>query len=259
MRRLDENVTMRINNKTKQKTLQNKIYKSNEDYFDKNKEFFTTVMASDSINTIDQINYSSFYKFQRLQMDGNPFRTNFGAMTDATIYACVNVNIDSSPNIKIDSSKVLEFLKIIISYFKRLPSGSIVVDIGISGPIKRIIFGGNFGCNLLQDANVCAQFTKYGMKIYTMPNNSNSFINNTNDSGNQMFVVDANVTSSSFLPISIGGGSNMENDNQNIVKRRLTIGESIQSSYDDDDKNQNIKLVVVNHKKKTRRRYKKNI
>ena len=83
--------------------------------------------------------------------------------------------------------------------------------------------------------------------------------NNTNDSGNQMFVVDANVTSSSFLPISIGGGSNMENDNQNIVKRRLTIGELIQSSYDHDDKNQNIKLVVVNHKKKTRRRYKKNI
>ena len=259
MRRLDENVTMRINNKTKQKTLQNKIYKSNEDYFDKNKEFFTTVMASDSINTIDQINYSSFYKFQRLQMDGNPFPTNFGAMTDATIYACVNVNADSSPNIKIDSSKVLDFLKIIISYFKRLPSGSIVVDIGISGPIKRIIFGGNFGCNLLQDANVCSQFTKYGMKIYTMPINSNSFINNTNDSGNQMFVVDANVTSSSFLPISIGGGSNMENDNQNIVKRRLTIGELIQSSYDHDDKNQNIKLVVVNHKKKTRRRYKKNI
>ena len=180
-------------------------------------------------------------------------------MTGATIYACVNVNADSSPNIKIDSSKVLDFLKIIISYFKRLPSGSIVVDIGISGPIKRIIFGGNFGCNLLQDANVCSQFTKYGMKIYTMPINSNSFINNTNDSGNQMFVVDANVTSSSFLPISIGGGSNMENDNQNIVKRRLTIGELIQSSYDHDDKNQNIKLVVVNHKKKTRRRYKKNI
>jgi hypothetical protein len=260
MRRLDENLSMRINSETKQKALQNKIYKSNEDFFIKNNEFFTTAMASDSINTVDLINYSSFYKFQRLKQDGNPFRTNFGAMTDTTIYACVNVNVGSGSNIKMDSGKVLEFLKLIIGYFKRLPSGTLIVDIGIGGPIKRIIFGGDFGCNLLHDSNVCSQFTKHGMKIYTMPKNVNAFTDNTNDSGNQMFIVDANVmifpssSSSSLPPVSMGGGRrNGDTENKNGLKQRLVIGEPILSNYSDN--HQNMKLIIVNHKKKTRRRY----
>jgi hypothetical protein len=234
-----------ISGEAKQKALQNKIYKSNETFFNENREFFTTAMASDSINTIDQISFCSFYKFQRDNSVG-PFRTNVGGMIDKTIYA--SVNVDSS--VKIDSSKVLDFLRVIIDYFKRLPR-SPVIDTGISGPVARIIFGGDFGCNLLHDTGVCSQFSKHGIKIYTMPNNSNAFTDAKNISGNQMFVVDVNVTSSSFSPLSVGGGND-------VKQRRLKIGEPIQSNYSyiDVDKNKNMKLIIVNHKKKTRRRYK---
>lgn len=98
---------------------------------------------------------------------------------------------------------MLDFLKLIIDYFKRLLQGT-VIDTGIGGPINRIIFGGDFGCNLLHDSGVCLQFSKHGMKIYTMSNNSNAFVDAKNVSGNQMFVVDANVTSSPFLSLSVG-------------------------------------------------------
>jgi hypothetical protein len=237
---------MLINSETKQKALQNKIYKSNETFFIENSDFFKTVMADDSINTIDRIEFCSFYKFQqRIRL----FRTNVGGMINTTIYASVNINSD----VKIDSSKVLDFLKLIIDYFKRLPS-SPVIDTGIGGPVNRIIFGGDFGCNLLHDASVCSQFSKHGMKIYTMPNNSNAFVDAKNVSGNQMFVVDAvdaNVMSSS---LSVGGGGN---DSVVNIKQRLKIGEPIQTTNNVGvDKNSNIKLVIVSHKKKTRRRYK---
>lgn len=263
-RRIDKNSDT-LTSDTKQKALQNKIYKSNETFFDANNDFFTTNLASDSINTIDEINFCSFYKFQRLQTDNTPFRTNFGGMMGTTIYAAVN--IDSSKNF--ESSKVFDFLRLIVAYFKRLPSGAPVIETGIGGPIQRVIFGGNFGCNLLHDAQVCAQFAKNGMKIYTLPNNSNAFTSVTNTSGNHMFVVDANLmTVSSSL--SGGGRRNGEesesNDNSydfsnnrisngnNIIKRRVKIGEPIKS--DDVKEQQNIKLVVVDHKKKTRRCYK---
>jgi hypothetical protein len=250
MRGLNVHLNMLINSEVKQKALQNKIYKSNETFFDENREFFRTVMASDSINTVDQIKFCSFYKFRRLINDGTPFNTDLGGMIDTTIYASVNIDSD----VKIDSSKVLDFLKLIIDYFKRLP-GSPVIDTGIGGPINRIIFGGKFGCNLLHDASVCSQFAKHGMKIYTMPKNSNTFIDAKNVSGNQMFVVDANVTS--FLLPSVGGGGNDNVVNVVNVKQRLKIGDPIQTTNNDSvDKNQNIKLVIVNHKKKTRRRYK---
>lgn len=252
-RRLDKHLNAKID-EVKQKALQNKIYKSNETFFSANDDFFTTVLASDAVNTIDQINFCSFYKFQRFREDNRtPFGTNFGGMIDATIYACVN--IDS--NKKIESAQVLEFLKLIIHYFKRLPSGAPTVDIGISGPIKRIIFGGNFGCNLLHDAEVCTQFTKNGMKIYTMPNNTNAFTSNINDAGNQMFVVDANLMYSSSPPSSLSGGGGVRVEDNVVDKstvkqqRRLTIGEPIQSN-----EHQNIKLIIVSQKKKTRRRYK---
>jgi hypothetical protein len=254
-RRLDKHLNMKMNEGVKQKALQNKIYKSNETFFNANDDFFTTVLASDAVNTIDQINFCSFYKFQRFREDQvTPFGTNFGGMVDTTIYACVN--IDS--NKKIEPVKVLEFLKLIIIYFKRLPSGAPIVDIGISGPIKRIIFGGNFGCNLLHHAEVCTQFTKNGMKIYTMPNNTNAFTSNINDTGNQMFVVDANLMNSSPPSSSSlsGGGVKVEDNvgNKISAKQRLTIGQPIQSNEGNED--QNIKLIIVNHKKKTRRRYK---
>ena len=244
-RGFNNRLDMLISSEDKQKALQNKIYKSNETFFDENSDFFRTVMASDSINTIDQIKFCSFYKFRRFIDGTSPFSTDLGGMTDTTIYACVNIDSD----VNIDSSKVLDFLKLIIDYFKRLP-GSPVIDIGIGGPIKRIIFGGKFGCNLLHDSSACSQFSKHGMKIYTMPNNSNAFVDAKNVSGNQMFVVDANVTSSPFLSLSVGGGGN---DN---VKQRLKIGEPIPTNNGVGiENNSNVKLVIVNHKKKTRRRY----
>ena len=253
-RQLDANLNMIISSETKQKVLQNKIYKSNEQFFNENDAFFTTLLASDAINTVDQINFCSFYKFQRRQMDGNPFRTNFGGMMDETVY----VSISAVSNANVEVVKMFEFLKIIIMYFKALPSGAAVVDTGIGGPIKRIIFGGDFGCNLLHDSEVCSQFAKNGMKIYTMPNNSNAFIDNTNVSGNQMFIVDASLlnssssssqSSSSSSSLQVGGGGK-QTENKNIVKR-LTIGEPLKN-----DDSQTTKLIIINHRKKTRRRYK---
>ena len=250
-RQLDANLSMIISSETKQKMLQHKIYKSNEQFFNENDAFFTTLLASDAINTVDQINFCSFYKFQRRRMDGNPFRTNFGGMMDETVY----VSISAVSNAKVEVVKMFEFLKIIITYFKALPSGAPIVDTGIGGPIKRIIFGGDFGCNLLHDSEVCSQFAKNGMKIYTMPNNLNAFIDNTNVSGNQMFIVDASLLSSSSSSsqsssssLQVGGGKQTEN--KNIVKR-LKIGEPLKN-----DDSQTMKLVIINHRKKTRRRYK---
>ena len=249
-RGLDENLTMLINTEAKQKALQHKIYKSNETFFNSNNNFFTTLMASDSINTVDQINFCSFYNFQQTHETDAPFRV-FGSKINSTMYTCVNVN----SNLKIQASQILEFLKVIITYFKGLPSDAPIIETGIGGRIQRIIFGGDFGCNLLHDSEVCAQFTKNGMKIYTMPNNSNVFIDNTNNSGNQMFVVDANVTNTSSS-LFVGGDGNTgirDNDllhvNKKIIKR-LTIGEPIQNNN-----SENMKLVIINHKKKTRRRY----
>jgi hypothetical protein len=257
-RGLDNNIRMLIDDEAKQKKLQHEIYKSNETFFSENSNFFTTLMSNDSINTIDQINFCSFYKFQRLYQDGNPYNFNLGGMTNATIYACVNVD----SNLQIQANQILEFLKVIIAYFKGLPSGAPVIETGIGGRIQRILFGGNFGCNLLHNSEICEQFTKNGMKIYTMPDNSNPFINNTNDSGNQMFIVDANVvTAASSSLMAIGGGINSnadtrlhsdsfhENKHKHLV-RRLIIGEPIRNV-----KNENMKLIIINHKKKTKRRY----
>jgi hypothetical protein len=253
-RQLDANLSMIISSETKQKVLQHKIYKSNEPFFNENDAFFTTMLASDAINTVDQINFCSFYKFQRRKMDGTPFQTNFGGIMDETVY----VSISAVSNANVEVVKMFEFLKIIIAYFKALPSGAPVVDTGIGGPIKRIIFGGDFGCNLLHDSEVCSQFAKNGMKIYTMPNNSNAFVDNTNVSGNQMFIVDASLLTSSSSSSSSQssssslqvGGRSKQSENKNIVKR-LTIGEPLKN-----DDSQTMKLIIINHKKKTRRRYK---
>lgn len=166
-------------------------------------------------------------------------------MLDETVYVSINVVVS---DVKVEAAKLFKFLKIIIAYFKRLPPGAPIVDTGIGGPIKRIIFGGDFGCNLLHDSEVCSQFTKNGMKIYTMPNNSNAFIDNANVSGNQMFIVDVDVTSSSSssLVVSGGGGGSdgrsERGENKNIVKR-IIIGDPINAGN------------IMNHKK-TRRRYK---
>ena len=251
-RRLDAKLKMLVSDETKQKALQNKIYKSNEDFFSDD-TFSSTLLASDDINTVDQINFCSFYKFRRLQMDGTtPFRTNFGGMVDETVYVSVNV----VSKVKVEAAKLFEFLKVIIIYFKKLGAAA-QVDTGIGGPIKRIIFGGDFGCNLLHDAEVCSKFEKNGMKIYTMPNNSNAFVG-SNGSGNQMFIVDANAASSSSSSLVVGGGGREQDKNR---VKRLIIGEPIQSDKGKDQdqsgqQGQNIKLIIMNHKNKTKRRYK---
>ena len=232
-----------------QGALQHNIFKIDEDFFNANDVFYSTLMASDAVNTVDQINFCSFYKFQRFQNDGNPFITNFGSMMNETVYVSMNIVIDGDTTMA--SDRVLQFLKIIIKYFKGLPSGAPILNIGMSGPVKRIIFGGDFGCNLMHDSEVCAQFAKYGMTIYTMPKNASSFIDVTNVSANQMFVVDVNLENvpSASSASSSGGGRGI---------KRLTIGEPIESIKKSENKNENVKLLIINNnnRKKTRRRHK---
>lgn len=74
MHGINKYLTTPINSEIKQKALQNKIYQSNEAFFNENRDFFRTVMASDSINTVDQIKFCSFYKFQRLVDGITPFK-----------------------------------------------------------------------------------------------------------------------------------------------------------------------------------------
>jgi hypothetical protein len=233
-----------------QNALQHNIFKSDEDFFNSNDAFYSTLMASDAVNTVDQINFCSFYKFRRLQNDGTPFITTFGSMMDETVYVAMNIVVDAGATMT--SDRVLQFLKTIIKYFKGLPSGAPILNIGMSGPVKRIIFGGDFGCNLLYDSEVCAQFAKNGITIYTMPKNSSSFIDVTNVSANQMFVVDANLENAPSAS-AISGGGTLEEYPKRV--KRITIGEPLKNSENEHEHgNENVKLF--NSKKKTRRRHK---
>jgi hypothetical protein len=233
-----------------QNALQHNIFKSDEDFFNSNDAFYSTLMASDAVNTVDQINFCSFYKFRRLQNDGTPFITTFGSMMNETVYVAMNIIVDAGATMT--SDRVLQFLKIIIKYFKGLPSGAPILNIGMSGPVKRIIFGGDFGCNLLHDSEVCAQFAKNGITIYTMPKNASSFIDVTNVSANQMFVVDANLENAPSAS-AISGGGTLEEYPKRV--KRITIGEPLKNSENEHEHgNENVKLF--NSKKKTRRRHK---
>ena len=234
-----------------QNALQHNIFKSDEDFFNANDVFYSTLMASDAVNTVDQINFCSFYKFQRFRNDGTPFITNFGSMVNETVYVSMNIVIDGDATVT--SDQVLQFLKIIIKYFKGLPPGAPILNIGMSGPVKRIIIGGDFGCNLLHDSEVCAQFTKNGMTIYTMPKNASSFIDVTNVSANQMFVVDVNLENVHSSSTSSSGGGTSEEYPKRV--KRLTIGEPLKIS---ENENENVKLLIINNnnRKKTRRRHK---
>jgi hypothetical protein len=233
-----------------QNALQHNIFKSDEDFFNSNDAFYSTLMASDAVNTVDQINFCSFYKFRRLQNDGTPFITTFGSMMNETVYVAINIIVDAGATMT--SDRVLQFLKIIIKYFKGLPSGAPILNIGMSGPVKRIIFGGDFGCNLLHDSEVCAQFAKNGMTIYTMPQNASSFIDVTNVSANQMFVVDANLEKVSSAS-AISGGGTLEEYPKRV--KRLTIGEPLKNT-ENENENENENVKLFNSKKKTRRRIK---
>jgi hypothetical protein len=147
------------------------------------------------------------------------------------------VSVDISGD-GINSGQVFEFLDIIRKYFKSLSSGAVIVDIGISGPIKRLIIGGDFGCNLLHDVEVCMKFKSKQMKIYTRRDNQNAF--NDYEGTNHVFMIDVDLE-----PVVQGGGGNGDNNNnQNNHKnqKRICIGECINMNR------------VVTSKRKTRRK-----
>ena len=150
-------------------------------------------------------------------------------MDSDTIYVSVNVNID----VKIKSSQMFEYLKIIKSYFTKLRSGQPVVDIGISGPIKRIIFGGDFGCNLLHDAEVCKKFELEKMKVYTSRDNKSKYVN-VEKGVNHIFVIDADLEPAAAQVGGGGGGG----------AKRITIGECIEER----------RVAVGSNKRRTRRK-----
>ena len=215
-----------------QKNLQNKIYEYGTAFFDDNEIFHKIRIVDDIGNTHEQINFCSFYKFERNTAPPAapaPFG-DIGSMDSDTIYVSVNVNIDED---KIKSSEMFEYLKIIKNYFMKLRTGQPIVEIGISGPIRRIIFGGDFGCNLLHDAEVCKKFELEKMKIYTRTDNKPNYVNDIKGA-NHIFVIDADLE-----PVAAQGGGGGGGG-----AKRITIGECIEER----------RVAVGSNKRRTRRK-----
>jgi hypothetical protein len=213
-----------------QENLQNKIYEYGTAFFDNNELFHEIRIVDDIGNTHEQINFCSFYKFERNTVPPPPAPFgDIGSMDTDTIYVSVNVNNDED---KIKSSQILEYLKIIKNYFMKLRTGQPIVDIGISGPIRRIIFGGDFGCNLLHDAEVCKKFELEKMKIYTRTDNEPNYVN-VEKGANHIFVIDADLE-----PVAAQGGG------AGVGAKRITIGERIEER----------RVAVSSNKRRTRRK-----
>jgi hypothetical protein len=226
-----------------QNNLKNRIYDSDKDsFFSSNEQFHTNHITDDLGNTMEQINFCSFYKFNRLTMPP-PLPVEFGNIGNAdseTVY--VSVDIDGGGG-GINSSQVFEFLNIIREYFMNLKRGAPDVDIGISGQIKRIIIGGDFGCNLLSDVEVCGKFKSKQMKIYTMEKNNSVLIDGNDGSiKNQIFMIDVDLEQVAQAQVGGGNGGDCKNDNNN--QKRICIGTRIE-----EDKHR----VVIN-KRRTRRK-----
>ena len=206
-------------------------------FFSSNEQFYTNNIIDNIGNTMEQIVFCSFYKFDR--RTAPPANNQFGDIGNAdseTIYISVNIQEEEGSK-KINSGQVFNFLDIIRKYFVNLSSGAVIVDIGISGPIKRLIIGGDFGCNLLNDV-VCRKFKSKQMKIYTSEDNKNAF--NDSEGTNHVFMIDVDLE-----PVVQGGGGNGDdNNNQNNHKnqKRICIGECINMNR------------VVTSKRKTRRK-----
>jgi hypothetical protein len=183
---------------------------------------------------MEQITFCSFYKFNRFAMPPPPVPpppppVNFGNIGNddsETVYVSVNIKVD----VKI--GQVFEFLNIIREYFNSLVDiGGPSVDIGINGPIKRIIFCGDFGCNLLSDFEVCRKFESKKMKIYTKSENKNAFIDDADaDKTNHVFMIDVDLEQAA----QVGGNKN---------QKRICIGERIEGKH-----------RVLSNKRKTRRK-----
>jgi hypothetical protein len=218
-----------------QENIQNKIYEFGTIFFDNN-EIFHEKRVDDIGNTHEQIKFCSFYKFERKTPGPAPPAPfgDIGSMDTDTIYVSVNVNNDED---KIKSSQMFEYLKIIKNYFMKLRSGQPIVDIGISGPIRRIIFGGDFGCNLLHDAEVCKKLELEKMKIYTRMDNEPNYVN-VEKGANHIFVIDADLEPVAAQGGGGGGGGNIGN------AKRIIIGERIEER----------RVAVSSNKKRTRRK-----
>jgi hypothetical protein len=161
----------------------------------------------------------------------------------------VSINIDNNENEKFTSSEVFEFLNNIREYFGKLKDGRPSVDIGITGPIKRITFGGDFGCNLLSDVEVCKKFKAKQMKVYTMKDNKDNIAMTVEEEQtsqkktNHVFVVDVDLEKQ--LTTQFGGGSEEDEDEKQVNqnKKRICIGAPIENGK-----------WVSSNKRKTRRK-----
>jgi hypothetical protein len=183
---------------------------------------------------MEQIEFCSFYKFERKNTGGLLFNDTGNADSE-TIYISVNIKEEEEEE-KINSGQVFEFLDIIRRYFMNLRSGAVIVEIGISGPIKRLIIGGDFGCNLLNDVEVCRKFKSKQMKIYTREDNKNAF-NDYDEGTNHIFMIDVDLE-----PAGQDGGNNNNGNNNQNNQKRICIGECINMNR------------VVTSKRKTRRK-----
>ena len=211
-----------------QDNLKNKIYEYGKDDFfsdSSNEPFHTNYITDNTGNLMEQISFCSFYKFDRKNITV-PIQTfgDIGNVETETVYVSVNIFGDG-----ISSGQVFEFLDVIRKYFASLRGGAVIVDIGISGPIKRLIFCGDFGCNLLHDIKVCKKFKSKQMKIYTRRDNQNAFSDDV-DGTNRVFMIDVDLE-----PVVVQGGGNNQ--------KRICIGERIEESH-----------RVSSNKRKTRRK-----
>ena len=214
-----------------QNNLKNRIYESEKDsFFSSNGQFHINNTTDNLGNTMEQIKFCSFYKFERLTSDRED-PLEFGDIGNEDLYTVyVSVNIEGDDGIKIKSNQVFEFLNIIREYFMSFNIGAQNVNTGISGRIKRIIFGGDFGCNLLNDEEVCIKFKSKQMKIYTTM--GNSVIDGSDGNTNQIFMIDVDLEAA----VQVGGGNN---NNQ----KRICIGARIEENH-----------RVLSNKRKTRRK-----
>jgi hypothetical protein len=208
-----------------QDNLENKIYEyGKDDFFDTNDQFYIDYITDNIGNTRKKIKFCSFYKFNRMTLPPVVLFNDIGNADSETVYASVDISGEG-----INSGQVFEFLDVIRKYFTSLRSGTVIVDIGISGPIKRLIIGGDFGCNLLHDVEVCRKFKSKQMKIYTRRDNQNAF--NDSEGTNHVFMIDVDLE-----PVAQVGGNNQK-------QKRICIGERIEENN-----------RVLSNKRRTRRK-----
>lgn len=227
-----------------QDNIKNKIYEFGENSSSSiSDKFYETNVIDKMGNTHTEISYCSFYKFKRLKKGSTTLFGEIGNNDSETIY--VSMNIDKTEE-TFSSVEVFDFLNNIREYFGKLKvGGSPFVDVGISGPIKRIIFGGDFGCNLLSDVEVCKKFKAKQMKVYTIEDNDNVMTaqeeEKSKEKTNHLFVVDVDLEKQVK---QFGGGNENEDESQESQnKKRIFIGAPIESNK-----------WVSSNKRKTRRK-----